>query len=261
MKALLAIAALLLPILPSVAANQDTRVFEMRTYYAPSGKLDALNARFRDHTVKLFEKHGITNLGYWMPLENPENKLVYVLAYPSREARDASWKAFQADADWQKARAESEKDGKLVAKVEQLFFTAADYSPEIKPSTGKGERVFELRTYTTPRGKLDALNARFREHTTKLFEKHGITNLFYWKLLPEQPKNAGLKGAPDTTLVYLLAFPSFEAAKASWSAFRADPVWVAAKKASEEKNGGSLTVEPGGHESVYLKPTDYSPTK
>ena len=73
MKALLAFTALILAVFPSFAANQDTRVFEMRTYYAPPGKLDTLNARFRDHTVKLFEKHGITNIGYWMPIENPDH--------------------------------------------------------------------------------------------------------------------------------------------------------------------------------------------
>lgn len=245
----------------ALAANTDTRVFEMRTYYAAPGKLDALNARFRDHTCKLFEKHGITNIGYWMPVENPENKLIYVLAYPTREARDVAWKEFAADPDWKSAQAESEKDGKLVAKVEQKFFTATDYSPEIKPSISTDGRVFELRTYTTPAGKLDALHARFRDHTCELFKKHGMTNLFYWKLLPEQPKNANLFGAPDTTLIYLISHPSQDAAKASWDAFRADPDWVAAKAASEKAAGGSLTVEPGGHESVFLKPTDYSPTK
>src|SRR5215217_2848308 len=83
----------------AAAAEADSRVFEMRTYYAAPGKLDALHARFRDHTMKLFEKHGMTNLGYWTPIgaapgaeANPENQLIYVLAYPSKEARDQSWK-------------------------------------------------------------------------------------------------------------------------------------------------------------------------
>jgi hypothetical protein len=243
------------------AVNNDTRVFEMRTYYAAPGKLDALNARFRDHTCKLFEKHGMTNIGYWMPIENADSKLVYVLAYPSREARETSWKEFGADPDWKKAQSESEKDGKLVAKVEQIFFTAQDYSPEIKPGTGKGERVFELRTYTTAPGRLDALNARFRDHTTKLFAKHGMTNVFYGKLLPEQPKNTGLLGGPDMTLIYLLAHQSVDAAKASFDAFRKDPDWVAAKDASEKAAGGSLTVEKDGVKSVFMKATDYSPTR
>lgn len=256
MKALLALA-----MLTTAAFAADTRVFEMRTYYAAPGKLDALNARFRNHTVKLFEKHGMTNIGYWMPIENPEQKLIYVLAYPTREARDASWKAFAADPDWKKAQSESEKDGKLVAKVEQIFFTALEFSPEIKPSISTDGRIFELRTYTTPPGRLPNLHARFRDHTIALFKTHGMTNLFYWQLLPEQPKNANLLGTPDTTLIYLLAHASPEAAKASFGAFRADPDWLAARKASEEKAGGSLTVEKDGVKSLFMRATDYSQTR
>jgi hypothetical protein len=234
-------------------AETDTRVFEMRTYHAAPGKLDDLNTRFRNHTVQLFEKHGITNIGYWTPIENTDNLLIYVLAYPSREARDSSWKEFQADEDWKKARTESEVNGKLVTKVDQLFLSATDFSPAIKPSTGSGERVFELRTYTTTPNNLPLLHARFRDHTLALFARHGMTNLFYWKLLPGQP-NA------ENTLVYLLAHASVDAAKASFDTFRADPDWIAAKKASEEKGGGSLTI-PDGVKSVFLKATDYSPTR
>jgi hypothetical protein len=245
--------------LTSLAADIDTRVFEMRTYHAAPGKLDDLNARFRDHTVKLFEKHGITNIGYWTPIENTDNLLVYVLAYPSREARETAWKEFQADEDWKKAKADSEVNGKLVQKVDQLFLNATDFSPAIKPSTGGAERVFELRTYTTTPNNLPLLHARFRDHTMALFAKHGMTNLFYWKLLPEQPK-AEYAPNPENTLVYMLAHASVDAAKASFEAFRADPDWVAARKASEEKGGGSLTVQDGV-KSVFLKATDYSPTK
>src|SRR5262245_47470918 len=79
------------------SGEPDTRVFEMRTYYASAGKLDALLARFRDHTTRLFEKHGMTNVGYWVPIDNPDNKLIYILAFPSAESRQKSWKAFMAD--------------------------------------------------------------------------------------------------------------------------------------------------------------------
>ena len=236
----------------TTAAEPDTRCFEMRVYYAPPGKLDALNARFRDHTLRLFEKHGIANIGYWMPIDNKDNKLTYLLAYPSREVRDKSWKAFQADPEWQKAYKESEANGKLVGKSEQFFLTATDYSPEIKPAN-VGNRVFELRTYTTPPGKVDAINARFRDHTVKLFTKHGMTNFGYWVPM------TGQKGA-DNTLIYLLAHKSQAAAKESFGAFSKDPDWQAARKASEEKAGGSLTI-PGGVKSEFLNPTDYSPTK
>jgi hypothetical protein len=245
--------AMLVTTFVATAAEKDTRVFEMRTYHAAPGKLDDLNTRFREHTVKLFEKHGITNIGYWVPIENTDNLLIYVLAYPSREARDSSWKEFQADEDWKKARADSEINGKLVTKVDQLFLSATAFSPAIQPSAGPGERVFELRTYTTTPNNLPLLHARFADHTMALFTKHGMTNLFYWQLLPDQ-KDA------ENTLVYLLAHPSVEASTKSWAAFRADPDWVAVKKASEDQGGGSLTV-PDGVKSVFLKATDYSPTR
>jgi hypothetical protein len=110
----------------------DTRVFELRTYTAAPGKIDALNARFRQHTNRLFEKHGMTIIGFWMPLKQKEgeDKLIYILAYPSKEAADKSWKAFRDDPDWQKARAESEKDGSLLAKPpESVYMAPTDYSP------------------------------------------------------------------------------------------------------------------------------------
>jgi len=109
-------------------AEEKNRVFEIRTYYANEGKLDALLARFRDHTVTLFKKHGMTNVGYWVPADNKENKLVYMLAFPSREARDKAFKAFGADPDWQKARKESTKDGRLVKKIVTEFLAGTDFS-------------------------------------------------------------------------------------------------------------------------------------
>jgi hypothetical protein len=243
-------------VLGVAAADQpDSRCYEMRTYYAAPGKLDELHARFRDHTCQLFEKHGIVNIGYWVPLENPDNKLIYILAYPSREAREKSWKEFMADPDWQAASKASEIKGKLVTKVEQQFMIATDYSSAIKTSKAGEARTFELRTYTASTGNLGALDARFRDHTIKLFAKHGMENLAYWHLMPDQ------KGADDT-LVYLLAHKSKEAADASFKAFRDDPDWIAARKASEEKAGGSLTAGGmAGEKSVFMKPTDYSQTK
>src|SRR3982750_3671542 len=114
----------------AAGSKPDNRVFEMRTYISNPGKMSALHARFRDHTCKLFEKHGMTNVGYWSQIsgDNAENTLVYILAYPSKEAREASWKAFAADEDWKKAKADSEKDGVLVGKVISVFMTGTDYS-------------------------------------------------------------------------------------------------------------------------------------
>lgn len=238
---------------PSQAA--DSRCFELRTYYAAEGKLDALHARFRDHTMKLFEKHGIQNIGYWVPQENPERKLIYLIAFPSREAATQSWKEFGGDPDWKKAAAESEKNGKLVTKVVHQFLTPTDFSPEIKPSVAGEPRAFELRTYTASEGNLGALDDRFRNHTIKLFEKHGMQNFGYWHLLPTE------KGA-DKTLVYILIHKSKDAGLASFKSFREDADWIKAKEESEKKAGGSLT-EGGmaGVQSVYMNPTDYSPAR
>jgi hypothetical protein len=109
----------------------DTRVFEMRIYYAAPGKMKDLHARFRDHTNKLFKKHGMEIVGFWVPADpkEAEVKLVYILAFPSREAANKSWAAFRDDPEWKEAREASEKNGKLVDKVESVFLNPTDYSP------------------------------------------------------------------------------------------------------------------------------------
>lgn len=127
-------------------------MFELRAHFAPPGRLDDLHARFRNHTLKIFEKHGMTSIGYWVPIENPDNKLIYLMAYPSREAREASWKAFFADPDWQEVKKKTEANGPIVSKVESVLLGATDYSPEVKVLAA-GERVFELRTYTASAGR------------------------------------------------------------------------------------------------------------
>src|SRR5260370_28378681 len=113
------------------AQAASTRVFELRTYTCNEGKLDALNARFRDHTTKIFKKHGMTNIGYWVPQDGPDhnNKLGYIIAHPSRDAAKANWDAFRADPEWQKVQKESEANGKLVAQLESLLMDPTDYAP------------------------------------------------------------------------------------------------------------------------------------
>jgi len=255
MKSLLTCCCLAVVALIATAAEPDTRCFEMRTYYAAPGKLDALHARFRDHTMKIFERHGMQNIGYWVPVDNAENKLVYILAFPSRAARDKAFREFGADPEWKEVASKSEANGKLVTRVVSRFMQATDYSPAIKPSQAGAERTFELREYTASAGNLGALDARVLDHTIDLVKKHGMENFGYWHLMPKE------KGA-DTQLIYLLAHKSQDAAAASFAAFRADPEWVKVKEESEKKAGGSLT-EGGmaGVKSTFLKPTDYSPTK
>src|SRR5882762_6916406 len=108
----------------------STTVYELRVYHCYEGKLPDLLKRFREHTTKLFEKHGIKNIAYWTPLDEPakSNMLIYVIAHPSREAAAANWKAFQADPEWVAVRDKSEANGKIVEKVDATSMTKTDFS-------------------------------------------------------------------------------------------------------------------------------------
>jgi NIPSNAP len=109
----------------------STTVYELRIYHTLEGKLDDLLKRFREHTTKLFEKHGMKNVAYWTPQDEPakSNTLIYVLAHPSREAAAANWKAFQDDPEWKSVRDKSEENGKIVEKVDSTFMVLTDFSP------------------------------------------------------------------------------------------------------------------------------------
>ena len=207
MKSLVALLLCVLAFSASGLAAADTApVYELRIYYTLPGKMPDLLTRFRDHTCKLFEKHGMVNVGYWLPVEaKDQDKLYYVLKHASRDAAKASWKAFGDDPEWKTVREASEAAGKIVSKVDSTFLAATDYTPAAIPAL-TGGHVFELRTYICNEGKLDTLDARFRDHTIKLFTKHGMTNVLY-----THPTDAD-KGA-GKTLVYFLAHASVDAAK------------------------------------------------
>lgn len=114
---------------PAVSDEQkNAMVYELRTYTTHEGRLPALHKRFRDHTMKIFEKHGMKNIIYWTPAEKKDT-LVYVIAHKSMKAADASWNAFRNDPEWKAAYQASIADGKIVKKVDKQFLTATDYSP------------------------------------------------------------------------------------------------------------------------------------
>lgn len=253
----LAAGATCVSFLTATGAAQPS-LYEMRWYEAEApDRLEKLNNRFRDHAMKLFEKHGMTNLGYFVPLtgkdDKPNRNLVVFLGHKDHAAREASWKAFLADPDYRTAHEASEKGGGLIRSTTSTFLVPTDYSPMLKVEN-RGGRVFELRTYTAKPGTLAALDSRFRDHTMTLFAKHGMTNLVYWHLAPDSPQ-------ADRTLIYLLAHASHEAAEESFTAFRDDPDWIKAKTESEERAGGSLTEGNKGVISQFLVPTEYSPWK
>jgi len=229
------------------AQKVDSRYFELRIYYCNPGRLDALIQRFQNHTTKIFEKHGMENIGYWVPVTNDKNALYYILAFPSKEAREKSWAAFMADPKWKEVQAKSEEDGKIIESIVSVEMKASEIMPKLKPGKGNG-RLFELRTYTCLPGRLPNLTTRFKDHTLKLFEKQGMENLMYF--------NTVEKDGAQSKLVYLLGHKNQEAATKSWEAFRADPVWIAARDASEKD--GKIVEKV---ESVYLTPLPFSKIK
>jgi hypothetical protein len=229
------------------AQKVDSRFFELRIYYCHPGRLDALIQRFQNHTTKIFEKHGMENIGYWVPTTNDKNALYYILAFPSKEAKEKSWAAFIADPQWKEVQSKSEESGKIIETIVSIPMTASEIMPKLKPGKGSG-RLFELRTYTCLPGRLPNLTTRFEDHTLKLFEKQGMENLMYF--------NTVEKDGAQPKLVYLLAHKNQDEATKSWAAFRADPVWIAARDASEKD--GKIVEKV---ESVYMTPLSFSKIK
>ena len=109
-------------------AQAPNHVYELRVYHANPGKLDALNTRFRDHTIAIFNKHHMKSVGYWVPQDNKDNLLIYILEHPSREAATKNWDDFRKDPEWVKVKAESEANGALVDHVDDTFMSPTDYS-------------------------------------------------------------------------------------------------------------------------------------
>lgn len=230
----------------SDAAAADDRCYEIRTYTAPEGDLDDLDRRFRKYSRRIFAKYDMDQVGFWMPLENPEHQLIYILSYEDCADRDPAWDKFLNDPEWLRIKEITEAGGDLVTNVESTMLEAADVSPTIGPWAVEHPRIFELRIYTAHPGKLDALLDRFRNHTMRLFKRHGMTNVAYW--LPVDND--------DNQLVYLLAYPSVFARNEAWQEFITDPEWRAAYEASREDGPLVETIE-----STLLVPSDYSPLR
>ncbi len=228
---------------------KDDRLFELRVYHTFPGKLEALHDRFRDHTLALFEKHGLEHVGYWVTDEE-DSKLVYIVAFENKAAKDLAWANFIADPQWKEAYAKSIEGGRLVKKIDSTLLTTTDYSPVIVQSVSDPARAFELRTYKATEGNLANLDDRFSGATMELFETHGATNLVYFHIAD------GEAGADDT-LVYLLGHASRKSRDKMFEDFRNDPEWKKVREASEVNAGGSLTVK-GGVQSQMLLPVDYS---
>ena len=117
----------------TTGANAQAMVFELRVYHTFEGKLDDLMARFRNHTITIFNRHGMESVAYWTPTDDPlkGKTLFYILKHPSREAATANWAAFHDDPEWKQVSAASEANGKLVEKVDSTFLKLTDFSPKV----------------------------------------------------------------------------------------------------------------------------------
>ena len=175
--------------------------------------------------------------------------IVYFLEHPSRYEAYRNWNNFSNDKEWEKVMDQPEFQGLLSEKPTNYFLTANDYSFLASNEIAKPGGIFELRTYVTNPGKLSALNNRFREHTTRLFYKHGIKSLGYWTPF-DQPER-------EDTLIYLIHHANRKQADLNWKAFGQDPEWK--KIARESQVDGKLLVRPP--ERLYLKALDFSPLR
>jgi hypothetical protein len=269
---LFSLTTIALGIAPANGADDPVMTYQLRSYTTAPEKLDVLAERFQRVNLPLFQKHDITLIGAWTPHESDEgdDRLVYLVGFPSMRAAELCWKNFATDPDWIDAfEREKRIHDEVVTGVETVYLSPTDYSPalpringldapsiaaEERSKTPEGSndehRLFELRRYVASPGKLDDLNTRFREHTMELFAKHGMTNILY-----TMPIEAD-QGA-DTTLVYFLAHPSYPRALNAWESFRGDPAWNRVREESQP-DGVPLAATV---ESWMLVPTAFSPLK
>lgn len=230
----------------------DGPIYEIRIYAANKDRLHHLEERFREHTDRIFKKHGLHAIGYWVPTEGPAKKrrrLIYILKHPSRYAAYANWISFDNDREWDAVLDQPQFQGLLSEKPTSIFMNETEYSAKVRNAIEQPGGVFELRTYVTNPGKLDALNQRFANHTAGLFEKHGMKNFGYW--IPFDTPDS------ENTLIYLIHHESRQQADANWKAFVSDPDWQRVRKESE-KNGKILAQPP---ERIFLRALDFLPTE
>ena len=227
-------------------------IYELRIYAVNKDRLGHLIKRFRNHTDRIFRKHHMEAVGYWLPTDGTprqRRKFVYILKHPSRYAAYKNWTAFSNDREWEAVLDEPEFRGLLSERPSSIFMTANDYAAKVRDPITKPGGTFELRTYTSAKGKLAPLNARFSEQTSKLFRKHSMANLGYWTPF-DRPESTN-------TLIYLLHHSSRDHADKNWRAFGSDPAWLEVARDSQ-REGKLLSKNP---ERLYLKPTDFSPLR
>ncbi len=239
--------------------ESKSKLYELRIYVANPGKLEALHDRFRNHTLKLFEKHGMENIIYWDVVEGDKsdgdrakNMMIYIIAHKDEASREASWKAFGADPEWQEARKKSEEAGKILAEDPiAILMKDVPFSPvdEAISKEDAAPRLYELRQYKDGPARVPYTVDRFGSGEVELFQKAGMQTLKFWR------------ATDDSAFIYLLAHQDRDASKKSWEAFMTS--FRPFMKAYNDSGKGppSDAARGNGIEVRFLKPTDYSPRK
>lgn len=227
-------------------SGSSSTYFEIRKYYANEGKLPDLIKRFEEHTMALFEKSGMENIIYFVPAENTDNSLTYILGYPDEKSRDRMWEKFGNDPEWKKVFEASRVNGALVKNVDQIFMKLAPGLNDTPKPQASG--IFQLRIYTCLDRRLDNLITRFKDHTQGLFEKQGLRNYPYWVTVE--------KDGSQPKLVYLLADKDQASFERDFQNFIKDSAWVKAKEASEAD--GKIVEKV---DAQFFKTLPFSPMK
>ena len=250
--------------------KKDGKLYELRIYTTNPGKLPDLHARFRDHTMRLFEKHGMENIIYWSVSEGARgedevkgNMLVYIIAHNDEAAREASWKAFFNDLEWKEVAAKSEENGKILAMrprailMKETDFSSKDEAPN--RDSDAPARLFELRQYNDGPDRVPSTVDRFVSGEKDIFTKHGMETVKFWT------------ATDNSAFIYLLAHKDRETSRKSWQAFFPDfrEFMQEHRSRNEGQNAGERRRQGGrrrgqrggGNEVRFLVPTDYSPRK
>ena len=245
---------------PAVEATEPGKLYELRIYVTNPGKLEDLHNRFRNHTCKLFEKHGMENIIYWDVVEGDKtdgerakNMLVYFIAHKDEAAREASWKAFIADPEWQAAAKKSEENGKILAEAPiAILMRDVAFSPvdeEVNRDSDAEPRLFELRHYNDGPARVPFTVDRFGSGEVEIFQEAGMQTLKFWRT------------TDDKSFIYLLAHKDREASKQSWATFMKNFRGFMQKYNASGKTPPADAPAGSGMEIRFLKPTDYSPRK
>ncbi|CAI6085527.1 NIPSNAP family protein [Cohnella sp. JJ-181] len=212
-------------------------LYELRTYQMKPGRLQAMLDRFKSDTLGLFAKHQMKVIQFWVDTDESKDRLYYVLEHPDMTSRERNYKAFMEDPEWLAARKRTETDGVLYEYVESAYMKQAAFFPKLHPTLSE-RMMYEMRIYEVSPGKMESILARFDQLVVALFEKHGMPIKYFWVDANDA----------NNRLYYVVEHPDIETRNANYASFRADPVWVEAKRLSELD--GPLVQN---QESIYMQ--------